>query len=93
MCCCLQEPSNFHQKFINECNSWLELAMIPLEGSAIAATLLEATKILAATGMPSGSNLPSPSRYCANFCESEYFYSGFSEDLERRMVKQGSPAD
>lgn len=75
--CYFQDPSNFHQKFINECNSWLELAMIPLEGSAIAATLLEATKILAAAGMPSGSNLPSPSRYCVHFCEFENFYSTF----------------
>ena len=37
--------------------------MIPLEGSMVAHTLLQVTKVLTAVGMPQSTSLPSPSRY------------------------------
>jgi len=59
----LQDALSLHKKFIDECYNWLEAAMIPLEGSMVSHTLLQATKLLTSMCVPQGSILPSPSRY------------------------------
>ena len=52
-----------HKKFIDECYSRLELAMIPLGGSAVAQALSMATTILTGVSVPEAATAPSPSRY------------------------------
>jgi ubiquitin carboxyl-terminal hydrolase 9/24 len=58
-----QDAVTLHRKFIDECYKWLEAAVIPLEGSMVAQTLLQATKVLSVVSMPQGSSFPTPSRY------------------------------
>ncbi|ELT87807.1 hypothetical protein CAPTEDRAFT_215538 [Capitella teleta] len=57
-----RDPIVLHQKFIDECYSRLELAMIPLGGSAVAQALSLASTILSSISVPEAASAPSPSR-------------------------------
>lgn len=58
-----QDPLALHRKFIDECYSRLELAMIPLGGSAVAQALSLASTLLTSVSVPEAATAPSPSRF------------------------------
>jgi hypothetical protein len=64
----VKDPVQLHQKFIDECYNRLELAMIPIGGSAVAQALSIASTILAGISVPEAAAAPSPSRFvCSQF--------------------------
>lgn len=92
-----QDALSLHKKFIDECYNWLEAAMIPLEGSMVSHTLLQATKVLTLMCVPQGSVLPSPSRYMlfsSSFCASVFssIMSVFAVDSIRTVMTGGRDA-
>ena len=60
---CSQDALNLHKKFIDECYSRLEAAMIPLGASALSQVLSAATAIVTSICVSGQAILPSPSRY------------------------------
>jgi len=77
-----------HKKFIDECYNWLEAAMIPLEGSMVSHTLLQATKLLTSMCVPQGSILPSPSRFVLFYCSGDLHVSRICESLVKVVYLQ-----
>ncbi|GFO40770.1 ubiquitin carboxyl-terminal hydrolase 24 [Plakobranchus ocellatus] len=57
-----KEPVSLHKKFINECYTRLETAMMGLGGNVVAQTVSNATKVVTAAVVPDVANVPLPSR-------------------------------
>lgn len=57
-----KDPLGLHKKFISECYTRLEMAMIGVCGNVVAQTVSNATKILTASIVPEVANVPLPSR-------------------------------
>ncbi|XP_070196439.1 ubiquitin carboxyl-terminal hydrolase 24-like isoform X2 [Littorina saxatilis] len=57
-----KDPLTLHKKFISECYTRLEMAMIGVCGNVVAQTVSNATKILTAAIVPEVANVPLPSR-------------------------------
>ncbi|XP_060555692.1 ubiquitin carboxyl-terminal hydrolase 24-like isoform X1 [Ruditapes philippinarum] len=57
-----KDPVNLHKKFINECQTRLETAMIGVSGTAISQAILSATKTLTAAVVPEVANISVPSK-------------------------------
>ncbi|XP_035828590.1 LOW QUALITY PROTEIN: ubiquitin carboxyl-terminal hydrolase 24 [Aplysia californica] len=57
-----REPVSLHKKFINECYTRLETAMLGMGGNFVAQTVSNATKIVTAAIVPDVANVPLPSK-------------------------------
>ncbi|BFY99847.1 hypothetical protein BsWGS_02887 [Bradybaena similaris] len=57
-----KDAVSLHKKFISECNTRLETAMIGMGGNVVAQTVSNATKLVTAAIVPDVANIPLPSR-------------------------------